>query len=155
MHLEKEWYAQAKNQTLETLPGFISHIMNDYGHDYGTVCHAIGACALAAAWAANNEAGACGGITGFQAGFVMWEFVRQWSFSDNKCGMRILDYDRMLYPQYDDVFEKTISPDVWSALQKEAKERLERNHDAHDRVIDHWKSIAEGKVPFGYTVKER
>ena len=29
MHIEKEWFEQAKKQTLETLPGFMNHIMNE------------------------------------------------------------------------------------------------------------------------------
>lgn len=57
MHIEKEWREQACQQTLETLPEFIRHLMNDYQHDYGTVCYAIGACAAAAAWAADCEPG--------------------------------------------------------------------------------------------------
>ena len=55
MHLEKEWFEQAREQKLETLPEFMNHILNDYRHDYGTICHAISACALAAAWAADNS----------------------------------------------------------------------------------------------------
>lgn len=30
MHIEKEWLEQAKKQTLETLPDFMNHVMNDY-----------------------------------------------------------------------------------------------------------------------------
>ena len=155
MPIEKEWREQARQQTLETLPEFIRHLMNDYQHDYGTVCYAIGACAAAAAWAANLEPG--GGITGFQAGFVMWEFIRPWMFSNNECGMRLIDYDDMLYPQYEDKFVgRTISSDTWAALQKKANENLDKKGKlgAHPLVIAHWKSIADGKVPFGYTVKD-
>lgn len=156
MHLEKEWFEDAKKQTLETLPTFIDHVMNDYDHDYGTVCHAISACAVAAAWAANESEGACGGITGFQSGFVMWDFVRYWSRPNNKCGMRLLDYDDMLYPQSDYKFEKTISKSVWESLQKRAKENLECiDHPVHENVLAHWRSIADGKVPFGYTVEDK
>lgn len=158
MHLEKEWYEQAKKQTLETLPAFIGHVMNDYQHDYGTVCHAIGACALAAAWAANHEKGACGGITGFQAGFVMWEFILQWSYPNNKTGLRLLNYDDLLYPKYDYKFAKTITPDTWEALKKQAKKNLEDDEKqewhAHPDVIAHWQSIVDGVVPHGFTVKE-
>ena len=78
MHLEKEWFELARKQTLETLPGFINYVMNDYMHDYGTICHAVAACALASAWAANDSPN--GGITGFQANFVMWDFVKQWGY---------------------------------------------------------------------------
>lgn len=66
----------------------------------------------------------------------------------------------MLYPQYEYKFTgRTISSDTWAALQKSAKENLEEdekneNYRAHPRVIAHWKSIADGKVPFGYTVKD-
>lgn len=155
MDLEKEWYAEAAKQTLKTLPGFINHVMNDYIHDYGTVCKAIAACAIAAAWAANEENGAQGGITGFQAVAVMWEFIRIWEFTSNKTGLKILDYDNMLYPQMADKFEKKISRGVWNLLQKEAKERLEKDGEsAADSVVAHWRSIVAGKVPFGYVVKD-
>jgi len=152
MHIEEEWFADAHKQTTETLMGFVNHVMNDYSHDYGTVCHAIAACAIAAAWAANKESGAGGGITCFQAGFVMWDFIRQWEFSSNKCGLRIIDYDNMLYPQYEEKFAKTISNDTWEMLQKQAAEKLKDCEHCHPDVIKHWKSIAEGKVPFSYTV---
>lgn len=154
MHLEKEWFQQAKKQTPSSLPGFVDHIMNDYVHDYGTVCHAIAACAIAAAWAANEAPGACGGITGFQAGFVMWDFVQKWSYPNNKTGLKILDYDEMLYPQCEDNFQKVISRDVWEAIKKEAQANLEKYHNPHPDVLAHWQSIVDGKVPFGFVVEE-
>lgn len=154
MHIEKEWFAEAKKQRLLMLPVFINHVMNDYEHDYGTVCHAIAACALAATWAANDEIGARGGITGFQAGFVMWDFIRQFMYENNKCGLRIIDYDKMLYPQYGDSFGKRISPAVRDSLMKRSEELLKENSDAHPAVIEHWKAISTGHMPFGYIVAE-
>lgn len=35
------WFKEAEKQTLETLPEFIRHLLEDYGHDYGTICHAL------------------------------------------------------------------------------------------------------------------
>ena len=155
MHPEKEWFENVDKQTLKTLPDFINHVMNDYDHDYGTICHAVAACALAAAWAANNESGAQGGITGFQAGFVMWDFIRQWNYPTNKSGMRILNFDDMLFPQHDYRFEKMIDETVWEKLQEEAKNNLADKEYAHPAVIAHWQSIVDGKVPFGYAVKKK
>lgn len=153
MHLEKEWFEEAKKQTLETLPRFIDHIMNDYQHDYGTVCHAVSACALAAAWAADSAPS--GGITGFQAGFVMWDFIKQWQYTGNKCGLRLFDFDKMLYPQYNDYFAKTIEKRHWEMIQEEAKKKLEEfDVPVSDAVLEHWKSIANGEVPFGYTIED-
>lgn len=152
MHLEKEWFAEAGKQTMSTLPHFVNHLMNDYMHDYGTRVHAISACALAAAYAANNSEN--GGITGFQAGFVMWDFIRQWQYPYNDCGMRIMNYDDMLYPQYAYKFQKTITRDTWNELQVAAKKQLEATDYAAKSVILHWQSIVDGKVPFGYRVAD-
>lgn len=153
MHVEKEWFEEARKQTFETLPDFVNHVMNDYIHDYGAICHAVSACALAAAWAANHSPN--GGITVFQASFVMWDFVKQWSFRTNKAGLKIIDYDEMLYPQYDETFDKTISANVWESLQEQAKDLLANDTIAVPRVRGHWKSIADGNVPFGYKVKKQ
>lgn len=153
MHLEKEWFKQAEKQTIETLPEFMNHIMNDYCHDYGTICHAVAACALAAVWAANHHPS--GGITSFQAGFVMWDIIRQMNYPSNKCGMKLIDYDNMLYPQYAHKFEKTIAPNTWKSLQESAREKIEQDGEyAHPEVLKHWKSIADGTIPFGYQIEE-
>lgn len=154
MHPETEWFEQAKKQTLETIPAFVDHVMNDYFHDYGTVCHAITACAIAAAWAANAAPGAQGGITGFQAGFVMWDFVRHWNYERNKTGLKMLDYDDLLYPQYKHKFDKVISLEMWEAVQREAKHNLESIEHAHPDVVAHWRSIVAGHIPFGFVLKE-
>ena len=153
MHLEEEWFEQAREQKLETLPEFMNHILNDYCHSYGTICHAISACALAAAWAADSSDQ--GGITGFQASAIMWDFIRQWIYKSNKTSLRIIDYDDMLYPQYEYKFvNKEISPSTWETLQNEAKRLLEEGSNyAHERVIEHWENIVNGVVPFGFKIK--
>lgn len=75
------WFKAAKEQTLETLPSFMNHILNDYTHDYGTICHALTACAIGAAYAGDKSKQ--GGITGFQAGCIMWDFIRHWNHESN------------------------------------------------------------------------
>ena len=152
MHLEEQWFAEAAKQTPETLMEFFNHVMNDYVHDCWTICHAVAACAIAAAWAADRSEGAQGGITGSQAGFVMWDFIRQWEYSSNKSGMRLVDFDNMLYPQYEYRFDKAISKRVWESLQEQAKENLEAKEYAADEARAHWQSIVDGHVPCGYKV---
>lgn len=152
MHPEEEWFKSANDQTVETLPEFVNHVMNDYCHDYGTVCHAIAACAMAAIHAVNNTE-RNGGITSFQAGFVMWDIVKHMCFRANETGLRIIDYDNMLYPQYEYKFDKTISPDQFKRLQEIAQKNLDERGGIAE-VRRHWQSIVDGKVPFGYTIKE-
>lgn len=125
--VHKQWYEEARKQTLETLPAFMNRLLNSYQHDYGTIVHAVSAGAIAAAWASNEVAG----ITGFQAGVVMWQFIREWNYSDNKCGLRILNYDNMLFPQFVDQFKgQGISAEVWEVVQKEAAGKIKEHEQA-------------------------
>lgn len=151
MGVQKQWYEQARNETAQTLPEFIRHLTEDYEHDYGTICHACAAASIAAASAINHSG--CGGITGFQAGAVMWEFIQHWMDFDGP--LKLLKYENMLYPQYDYHFEKTISNDTWQWLMDQAHKKIE-SHDpiTHPDVLSHWHSIADGKIPFGYTLSE-
>ena len=64
----------------------------------------------------------------------------------------MIDYDDMLYPQYDDKFDKTINTHTFNTLQNEAKKLLEDT--AHPVVKAHWQSIVDGVVPFGYKIKD-
>lgn len=149
---KKELEEERENiKSFDNLVNFLQRIKDNYNTDYGTAPRAIAQAALATAWYLASDFG----ITGFQAGFVMWDFIRDWNYRDNKCGMRIIDYDSMLYPQYDNYFQKTISKEAFESLQKESKRLLEDKKDyAHPNVIKHWQSIVDGKVPFGYVVKD-
>ena len=147
----KEWYKDAKKvNTPDELAAFVTRLTTDYSHDYGTICHACAACAIAAAWTVDHSP--TGGITGFQAGCIMWEFIRNWMSLDSP--HRLVDFGNMLYPQYEDKFQKTIGSDVWKWLQEQAKEKLGDDGAVHGAVASHWKTIANGIVPFGYTVTD-
>lgn len=152
MKVHEEWYEEAKKVTLEELPSFINHLVNDYGHDYGTICHALTAGAIATMYAMDKSD--CGGITGFQASCIMWLFIRHWCKTNNKCGMKLIDYDNFLYPQNGEYFDKVINADVFKKLQECAKENLNNvgSTCVHDKVSAHWRSIVDGVVPFGYRV---
>lgn len=151
--LDRSIYKEARKQTVETIGDFINHVMSDYCINYDTVCFAVAASALAALYAADNHSN--GGITGFQASYIMFEIIRQMNYTGNKCGLRIINYDDMLYPQYKYKFDKTITSDIFLSLQETAAEKIKEDGErAHPEVIKHWKSIVDGSAPFGYTVKE-
>lgn len=137
-------------ESFDDLVAFLKDVKENYNYDYGVAPRSIAQAALAVGWYLSREFG----ITGFQASFVMWDFIKDWQFSNNKTSLKILDYDNLLYPQYGHKFEKIISTRTWESVQKAAKENLESTEHAHPAVIEHWKSIVEGKVPFGFTVKE-
>lgn len=150
--LKAELEAKRKEiKTFEDLTNFLEDVKKNCNCGYGEAPRAIAQAALGTAWYLGSEFG----ITGFQAGFVMWDFVRDWLYPTNECGLKIVDYDYMLYPQYQYKFEKVISKDIWEGLQKQAKENLEAKDQGyvHPDVKAHWQSIVDGKVPFGYKVK--
>ena len=154
---EKEYkeyiYEKAnKVKTREQLNELLDEVINSNDLDYGKIVYAMSACMIATSKYIDRSD--VGGITGFQASCIGWEMVREFIIYDNEVGMKILDYDNMLYPQYGDIFQKTISQDTWKALQKQAEIGLKETPDAHPKVIKHWKSIIRGKVPFGYKVKD-
>ncbi len=150
--LQKEWYETAKNMTLEELPAFLKELTEDYEHDYGTICHAIASAAIAAAWAIERTPQ--GGITGFQASAVMWEFITNWMTEYKDKPVRLQTYENMLYPQYEDKFN-TISQETADWLQKKAKEELAKfPKEASNNVRQHMQKIAGGHIPFGYSIGE-
>ena len=148
--LRDSWYSEAAKQTVETLPAFIK-MLNEYpDHDYNTTAYATSAATLGASWAMAEYYG----ITGFQAGCIMWEYIQNWGLSYKNKPLRIVNYDDMLYPMYNYKFT-TIDIRTWKWVQERAKELYnDGNCVACDSVIDHWKSIIDGKVPFGYRVME-
>lgn len=151
MGLHKQWYEESREVTLETLPAFLKHLTEDYEHDYGTICHAMSAAAVAAMRAVDKTDQ--GGITGFQAGCIMWEFIREWMQLEGPLSLR--NFKDMLFPQYADKFETTISKDTWEWLQKEAQKNLDEEEPdsmTSERVANHWKSVVAGVVPFGWSV---
>lgn len=147
-----QWYEDARKVTRDTLPKFISHLMDDYNHDYGTYVHAVTACALATTWACGTE------LSGFQASVVNILYPRNYWYSDVKTGISIRNWDDMLYPSSESKFDKVMSKRIFEALQDEARLRLIEYNNSENKpmyspkVIEHWQYIAGGIPPFGYEV---
>ena len=145
------WYKDAQQQTLETLPAFLKNLTEEYEHDYRTICHAVTAAGLAAMHAVNKTPQ--GQLTQFQVGSIAWEFWRHWLKEQSP--IKMVKFRNMLYPEFEPLFEKTITAATWTYLQKEASielGRAEHNPKYNRAWVDHWKSIAKGKVPFGFKV---
>ena len=147
------WFTQAKAcKDPEALARFVRHLLDDYDHDYGTICHAASAAAVAACWAIDGD-GRQGGITGFQAGCIMWGFIRRWK--DEEGPLRLVSYESMLYPQCKQDFDNVIDSGTWKYLQEEATRKLDESPTpVHSNVAAHWQSIVDGTVPFGFSVRD-
>lgn len=135
--------------SLEELMSYLENVKENYNCGYGEAPRAIAQASLATAWYLAKEFG----ITGFQAGFVMWDFIRGWMYQNNECGMKIINYDDMLYPQCDYKFEKYISRDTFETLKNVAQAKLDEDY-GHPLVREHWQSIVDGNIPFGYVIND-
>jgi hypothetical protein len=144
------WYEEASKQTLATLPEFVRRLATRYDHDYGTICHACAAAAVGAAHAVNR--GPTGGITGFQGGAVMWEFIGHWQHY--KGPMRLMRYEELLYPQNVRPMLE-LSKETFEWLQLEARKHLRERGRANPDVVKHWERLAAGRVPEGFYLEEK
>lgn len=131
--LKKEWLKRAREMTTEKLPDFIRELTCGYLHDYGTICHATAIAAISAACSINHSNQ--GGITGFQAAAVSWVFIREWNCLDNKTGLKLIDYDNFLYPQYGDKLDKIISKDTWEDLQTQAAQNIQEYENEYRKYL--------------------
>jgi hypothetical protein len=151
----KAWYEAARKLKVDEWPEFARHLLEDYGHDYGTICHALAAAAVGAAHAADHSPQ--GGITGFQASAVMWEFILHWQSVKDGTPMRLLDYTDLLYPQYRDKFTSITAATAKWAMEEAARKLAEKDGDSfplHPDVRAHLEALARGEVPFGLRVVE-
>lgn len=139
-------------KSFDDLVEFLKDVDEHYNIGYGGAPRAIAQAALATAWYLSGRFG----ITGFQSGATLWDFIEDWSSvgKQTQCA-KIIDYDNMLYPQYEDKFDKSITPEVWESIQEAAKSNLEKDAKyAHPDVVKHWQSIVDGYVPFGFYIKD-
>lgn len=157
MKSEKEYRENLKSKlkgvkTDEDFFRLISYVKNDQ-HDYGTICVGIAQAMIATLEHINRSPN--GGITGFQASHIGWEVFREsMGLKDQPLSLRM--YENMLYPQYESKFQKTLPFEIWVWLKKEAKKKYEACEGESltvSRVREHWKSIVNGQVPFGYVVE--
>ena len=143
----ESWFKEATNCRLDdgSLQKFLDHLKNDYLHDYGTSARATAAAAFATAIAfAQYE-----GLTGYQWGYVAMDVLGRMSFPNNKLGFMVIDYDDLLYPQYEHRFtERKISAEGAQKLRQEAKARISGNDGVvHPEVMAWWQKLANGQFP--------
>lgn len=147
----ESWYALARHVTSGTLQEFINHLMHDYVHTYDSYIHACTACGIAAVNACGTE------LSGFQRSIIAVVFPQRYYYN-NKCGIKVVNFDDFLYPQYEYRYQNTITQTTWNRIQDEAKRLIREAEDevwpVNPKVMEHWTSIVEGIVPFGYTVEE-
>ena len=88
------------------------------------------------------------GLTAYEQDVALREIAKHFSNKTNKSGVKLIDYDEMLYPQYDYKFT-TIPMSTTENLKEQAKNLLLQSEYANIDVKKRWEDIANGNIPFG------
>ena len=140
------WFKEAQKCKLEdgSLQKFLDHLKNDYQFDYGTSARATAAAAFATA----NAFASYIGLTGFLWSCAAMDILGKMCFPHNKLGYKVIDYDNLLYPQYQDRFtENKISEAGAERLKQEAQNLIDEGGLVHHDVLAWWKRLAGGNIP--------
>lgn len=141
----KKYEGREKVKTIEEFEKLLTDVKAD-SRDYGAIVEACSVMMNASFNLLNP------GITGFQAGCLMWMLVEKYGMYGKDSMLQIQDYRNLLYPQYSDKFN-TIPKSYWEKVQAQAKEHL-ADFKGADSVGRHMHSIANGEVPFGLKVSD-
>jgi hypothetical protein len=127
----------------------IIKVLTERRQTYGTCVYAM---ALAAEATYNLVAHKLG-VTGFQASCAdMRLLARNRSM---KHGFRIIDYGKLLYPQYKREFDRIkLSAEQFDHIRKAARALLDEEDTADPNVAAHWAYVAYGGRPFDLAVEE-
>lgn len=140
--LEKEWYREIDTLTSQSkFNNFIKKLTSGYEHDFGTSL-----CALACIVNATIRFYG-GGLTPIQANYLMWKIIRKTFNYDDKIGLQLIQYEKLLYTNCEQNFELGIDKNQHLTLIDTAKIYLEKHKEAPKEVKEHWKKIASGWLP--------
>ena len=110
-------------------------------HDYGTCVYAMSLAAFAAFRYVSHKLG----VSGFQASCADLDFLSRSRRLEH--GFRIVGYENLLYPQYEEAFDEL---DFWTLiranikrLSEEAGKLLEKTEPTHPEVRAHWEKLVE------------
>jgi len=76
------------------------------------------------------------GISAVQAGYIQREWIRHWGIVDVSCGYQIREYVLMCYPQYKEMFEKTIPKSVFREMQHFCENKINTYQKLYEQYLD-------------------
>lgn len=148
------WYLEAREQDANSLSDFVDKLMNGYEHDYATACHAVSAISLATVTALGKQQKE-GEMTVNQKHAISFKFIHSWLYPNNKCGLRLINFDEILFKENRKRFTG-IPKKNWELIKSAAKDQIDKankgdipNVKKGSKDYKFWESILQGKVPFG------
>lgn len=142
----KKYEGREKIKTIGQFEQLLEDVKKD-SNDYGAI---IEACATMMNASFNLLSP---GLTGFQAGCLMWMMIIQYGSYGEGSNLQLINWNDLIYPQYADKFN-SIDKDTWEQVQKYATDELEKWSGGSEEVKAHIITVAQGKLPFGLKIRE-
>lgn len=144
-NVQDEWYVQAREQKMDTLPTFLNHMLNDYSHDAKTIVHAVTAGSLATIAAMNSHPEGDLGPT--QTSGLLGLFIRKWARIEGPA--KIMSWAGLLDPR-NEPHVMVVPKDVVAFLSDMATKGLAlgKFNDAEHK--EHLEKLAKGEMPWGF-----
>ena len=135
-----------KCDTIEELSQYLKELI-EYKHDYNTSGYAIYKALLATEMMIAHQLG----TTGFQHGYAQLQYIKATKMS--KTGIAFLDFDQLMYPQYDLeskvkewIEEHKTSPEFIKEVKRKIAEDDKADFKAHPNVRDHWERLVQNSL---------
>jgi len=141
--VQNEWYDSARTQTLETLPAFLDHILNDYSHDQQTIVHAITAGSMGTISAMNNHPE--GDLGQSQTSALLGMFIRKWARIEGPA--KIMSWAGLLHPANEEQV-MTVPKEVVGWLKDLADKALAEGKYQDENHRAHLAKLASGEMPW-------
>ena len=143
--VHNDWYVKAREQKLDTLHDFLSHMLNDFSHDQQTIVHAItaGCMGTIAAMDAHSE----GGLGASQTSQLLGMFIRKWARIEGPA--KIMSWAGLLNPANEDQMVG-VPKEIATWLKQVSAKALEDGKFQGEAHKAHLGTLANGELPWGF-----
>ena len=84
-------------------------------------------------------------------GLALWRFIRY--LTEIEMPLKIVDFTYMLFPGNEKYYANILTPTAFTVIQKQAVAMLENNNYENEEHKTHLEKIANGQMPYGYSLE--
>lgn len=84
-------------------------------------------------------------------GLALWRFIRY--LTEIEMPLKIVDFTYMLFPGNEKYYANILTPTAFAVIQKQAVAMLENNNYENEEHKAHLEKIANGQMPYGYSLE--
>ena len=84
-------------------------------------------------------------------GLALWRFIRY--LTEIEMPLKIVDFTYMLFPGNEKYYANILTPTAFTVIQKQAVAMLENNNYENEEHKAHLEKIANGQMPYGYSLE--